>query len=216
MRFLDRFLNRKQRPIIVVSGLPRSGTSMMMRMLERGGVPLLTDGVRTANEDNPKGYYEFERVKKLPQGDYGWLPEAQGKAVKIIATLLKHLPETYTYRVLFMRRNMEEVLASQRQMLIRRGKAPDSMDEEQLAKSFAKHVAEVKAWLATRPNFRCLDVDYNTMVVDPMPQLRHIQAFLDLPLDLAAMAAEVDPTLYRQRRVATLSMESSSGKGLHP
>jgi len=210
MRFLDRFLNRKQRPIIVVSGLPRSGTSMMMRMLERGGVPLLTDGVRTANEDNPKGYYEFERVKKLPQGDYGWLLEAQGKAVKIIATLLKHLPETYTYRVLFMRRNMEEVLASQRQMLIRRGKAPDSMDEEQLAKLFARHVAEVKAWLATRPNFRYLDVDYNTMVVNPMPQLRHIQAFLDLPLDLAAMAAEVDPTLYRQRRVATSSMESPS------
>ena len=94
MRFLDRILSRKQRPIIVVSGLPRSGTSMMMRLLERGGVPLLTDGVRTPNEDNPKGYYEFERVKKLPQGDYSWLPEAQGKAVKIIATLLKYLPET--------------------------------------------------------------------------------------------------------------------------
>ena len=95
-------------------------------------------------------------------------------------------------------------------MLIRRGKAPDSMDEEQLATLFARHVTEVKAWLATRPNFRCLDVDYNTMVIDPMPQLQHIQAFLDVPLELAAMAAEVDPTLYRQRRVATSSMKSSS------
>lgn len=187
----------------------------MMRMLERGGVPVLTDGLRAANEDNPRGYYEFERVKKLPQGDFGWLSEAQGKAVKIIATLLKHLPETHSYRVLFMRRNMEEILASQRQMLIRRGRDPDAVDEEQLSRLFTKHVAEVRAWLATRPNFRCLDVDYNAMLDDPMPQLRRIRAFLGVPLDLAAMAAEVDPTLYRQRRVATKPTESSSGKGLH-
>ena len=123
-------------PIVVVSGLPRSGTSMMMRMLEAGGLPPLTDGLRAPNDDNPLGYYEFERVKKLPEGDVGWLPEAQGHAVKIIAALLPHLPDSATYRVLFMRRAMSEILASQRRMLIRRGEDADAVDDAEMARLF--------------------------------------------------------------------------------
>ena len=105
-------------PITVVSGLPRSGTSMMMKMLEAGGVPLIIDNLRTSDEDNPAGYYEFEPVKKLGKGDSGWLADAQGKAVKVIAALLVHLPAAYTYQIIFMHREMSEILASQRKMLL--------------------------------------------------------------------------------------------------
>ena len=105
--------------VTVVSGLPRSGTSMMMKMLEAGGLPPLTDSLRVADDDNPKGYYEFERVKKMPEGDKSWVEDAQGKSVKVISALLEHLPPEYSYRVLFMQRKVEEILASQTQMLIR-------------------------------------------------------------------------------------------------
>ncbi len=199
MEVLKGLFGRRRKPIIVVSGLPRSGTSMMMRMLDMGGVPVLTDEIRAPDLDNPKGYYEFERVKKLPQGDIAWLADAQGKAVKIIGALLRHLPAAYTYKILFMRRAMVEVLASQRQMLIRRGEDPDGIDDEAMAELFDKHVAQVVAWMEQQPNVSYLDVDYNAVLTDPAPAVRAIQGFLDRPLDLEAMAAAVDPRLHRQR-----------------
>ena len=130
--------------VTIVSGLPRSGTSMMMKMLEAGGLPPLTDNLRTADEDNPKGYYEFERVKQLPKGDVAWLPDAQGKVVKVIAALLPSLPGGYHYRVIFMQRAMPEVLASQRQMLIRRGEDPNKIPDDVIAKLFEKHLKQVE------------------------------------------------------------------------
>lgn len=199
MEVLKGLFGRRRKPIIVVSGLPRSGTSMMMRMLDMGGVPVLTDEIRAPDLDNPKGYYEFERVKKLPQGDIAWLADAQGKAVKIIGALLRHLPAAYTYKILFMRRAMVEVLASQRQMLIRRGEDPDGIDDQAMAELFDKHVAQVVAWMEQQPNVSYLDVDYNAVLTDPAPAVRAIQGFLDRPLDLEAMAAAVDPRLHRQR-----------------
>src|SRR5262245_12295550 len=110
--------------ITIVSGLPRSGTSMMMSMLEAGGLGALTDGIRAADEDNPKGYYEFERVKKIKQ-DTAWLADAKGRVVKMISQLLLDLPAAYQYRIIFMRRNIDEILASQKQMMVRRGTAKD-------------------------------------------------------------------------------------------
>lgn len=199
MEVLKGLFGRRRKPIIVVSGLPRSGTSMMMRMLDMGGVPVLTDEIRAPDLDNPKGYYEFERVKKLPQGDIAWLADAQGKAVKIIGALLRHLPAAYTYKILFMRRAIVEVLASQRHMLIRRGEDPDGIDDEAMAELFDKHVAQVVAWMEQQPNVSYLDVDYNAVLTDPAPAVRAIQGFLDRPLDLEAMAAAVDPRLHRQR-----------------
>ena len=133
MRFFDKLFGKSQ-PIVIVSGLPRSGTSMMMKMLEAGGIPLLTDSIRQADEDNPKGYYEFERAKKLPDGDTAWLKEARGKAVKIIAALLMELPQGYTYQVLFMHRNIQEVLASQSKMLARRGEEKTVDDYQSYSK----------------------------------------------------------------------------------
>ncbi len=199
MGFLKKLFAKRQSPVIIVSGLPRSGTSMMMRMLEKGGLSLLVDGIRTPNDDNPKGYYEFERVKKLPEGDIGWLPDAPGKGVKIIAALLEHLPDAYTYRVLFMRRKMDEILASQRRMLERRGEDPDTIDDAEMARLFEAHVAQVHKWMDQQPHVTYLDVDYNEVLADPVPCLAQVDDFLALSLDLAAMAAVVDPTLYRQR-----------------
>src|SRR5262245_64679278 len=133
--------------ITLVSGLPRSGTSMMMKMLEAGGLEVLADHVRTADEDNPEGYYEFERVKKI-EHDHAWLDDARGKVVKMISALVKHLPPTHRYKVVFMRRNLEEVLASQRQMLIRRGKPTDTTSDPKMAQSLTNHPRRTEQWRA--------------------------------------------------------------------
>lgn len=187
-------------PIVIVSGLPRSGTSMMMKMLEAGGIAPLTDNVRMADKDNPKGYYEFERVKKLREGDIEWLPEAQGKAVKIIATLLPHLPADYTYQVIFMRRAMPEILASQRKMLVRRGEDPDKISDEELTRLFEKHLQQVNTWIQNQPSIKRIDIDYNQLVDNPRPPAERVHQFLGLPLDVEKMVQVVDPNLYRQRK----------------
>ena len=187
--------------VTIVSGLPRSGTSMMMKMLEAGGLAPLTDEIRTADKDNPKGYYEFERVKKMPDGDKAWMVEARGKSVKVISALLEHLPPEYSYKIIFMRRNMTEILASQKKMLIRQGKPTDKVSDEELAKMYEKHLAKVQAWLATQPNVSTLDVDYNMLLENPRQYLEQIQQFLGTPLNVDNMGNVVDPALYRQRRV---------------
>jgi hypothetical protein len=186
--------------VTIVSGLPRSGTSMMMKLLEAGGLLPLTDNIRTADEDNPKGYYEFERVKQLPIGDVAWLPDAQGKVVKVIAALLPSLPGGYHYRVIFMQRAMPEVLASQRQMLIRRGEDPDKIPDEVMATLFQKHLRQVDEWMKQQVNVARLDVNYNDMLKNPQPFIVQINAFLGHQLDETKMAAVVDPALHRQRR----------------
>ncbi len=190
--------NEEKRAVVVVSGLPRSGTSMMMKMLEAGGMELVIDGIRTADDDNPKGYYEFERVKQLDKGDVAWVAEARGKAVKVISALLEHLPPGYEYKVLFMNRKMPEVLASQRKMLARRGEKSEISDEK-LAQLLRKHVQQVKRWLAQQPNFEMLDLDYNAMLADPEPWAEKVNAFLGGGLDVQAMIEVVDPNLYRNR-----------------
>jgi len=145
-----------RRTIGIVSGLPRSGTSMMMRMLDVGGMEVLIDRIRKADQDNPRGYYEFERVKQI-EHDKSWLPDAEGKVVKIISQLLRHLPSDYQYKVVFMRRDMEEILASQRQMLLRRGEKTDRISDDKLAELFRQHVQRVESWLDAQPN---VDVIY--------------------------------------------------------
>jgi hypothetical protein len=186
--------------VTVVSGLPRSGTSMMMKMLEAGGMPPLTDEIRTADADNPKGYYEFERVKQLDKGDTAWLKEAQGKAVKVIAALLKHLPPEYTYKVIFMRRDLEETLRSQRQMLIRRGTDSEEVSDEEMELLFRKHLDHITRWLDEQPNCEVLYISYNEILKNPVDQAKRINQFLGGGLDMEEMAGVVDPGLYRQRR----------------
>lgn len=199
-RFLDKLFKPRSRGMVtIVSGLPRSGTSMMMKMLEAGGIPPLTDEIRAADADNPKGYYEFERVKKLDKGDVAWLEEAQGKVVKVISALLKHLPRDFTYKVIFMRRDMQEILASQRQMLIRRGESADEDGEDEMGELLSRHVNEVEAWMNGQPNVDVIYVSYNQMLENPVEEVKKVDRFLGGVLDIQEMLAVVDPKLYRQR-----------------
>jgi hypothetical protein len=187
-------------PIVVVSGLPRSGTSMMMRMLEAGGIVPLVDGVRAADASNPAGYFEFEPVKALEQhGDLSWLPAARGKAVKIISFLLTWLPEHYNYSVLFMHRHLDEVLASQQAMLQQRaGSAPPPRDDA-ARELYRTHLAQVERFLAARACFRALPVHYRDVVERPAEASAAVARFLGRPLDTAAMAGAVERQLYRHQ-----------------
>ena len=184
--------------ITIVSGLPRSGTSMMMKMLAAGGLEPLTDNIRTADEDNPKGYFEFERVKQI-ETDTAWLQDARGRVVKLISALLKHLPPSYNYKVIFMRRAMPEILASQKQMLIRRGEPADTVPDDKMAAMFEKHVAQVESWLGTQPNIDVLYVSYNEVVTDSRPHAKRINEFLGGSLTVDEMVGVVDRALYRQQ-----------------
>lgn len=186
--------------ITIVSGLPRSGTSMMMRMLEAGGMPLLTDNIRKADDDNPKGYYEFERVKQIKE-DSTWLDEARGKAVKMISALLVHLPRSHHYKVIFMRRKMDEILASQQKMLDRRGKPADPSGDAKMAALYEKHLKQTEAWMERESNLSFLYVNYNQMMANPAEHVSRVSAFLgNDSLDTGAMVAVIDPALYRQQR----------------
>lgn len=186
--------------IVVVSGLPRSGTSMMMNMLQAGGLEIVTDKLRAADDDNPRGYFEDERIKALDKSsDTAWMADAVGKVIKVISFLIRYLPAHYRYHVIFLEREMAEILASQQKMLIRRGKEPNKVDDAMMAASYLKHLQQVFRYLEEQPNFRTLRVQYRSAVDDPLGQARRVQEFLNLPLDISAMAAGVDPELYRNR-----------------
>jgi hypothetical protein len=171
---------------------------MMMKMLQAGGMQLLTDEIRTADEDNPRGYFELERVKQM-KDDHDWLADARGKAVKVISQLLFDLPAAYRYKVIFMRRRMEEVLSSQKQMLLRRGTFDPSVPEEMLRDTFLQHLDRVTEWLRGQQHMDVLYLSYNRMLEDVTPFVDRVHAFLECPLDAEAMRAVVDQKLYRQR-----------------
>jgi len=185
-------------PITIVSGLPRSGTSLMMQMLAAGGIPPLTDNLRQPDESNPRGYYEFEAVKKL-RSDRTWLEQARGKAVKIIHLLLRELPTdgSFQYRVLLMQRPIAEVLSSQRAMLARQGKA--SADDAMLTKIYGAQLADAERWLREHAVFSLLPVSHSRLLQQPDVVAGEVNGFLGGALDIVAMAGAVDPSLHRQR-----------------
>ena len=186
-------------PIVVVSGLPRSGTSMAMKMLEAGGLSVVTDGIRDADDDNPRGYYEDERVKDLAKTeDRTWLRQARGKAIKIISFLLKDLPPDNNYKILFMERPLAEVLASQQKMLVNRGESSETEDA-QMRDLYTEHLRHVKFMVGYRRHFDPLFVDYREMLAHPGEGASRINRFLDGRLDERAMAEVIDPQLYRNR-----------------
>ncbi len=184
--------------ITIVSGLPRSGTSLMMQMVNAAGIPALTDHVRAQDEDNPRGYYELEAVKKT-RTDHSWLEGATGRVVKLVHLLLYDLPPDHSYRVIFMRRRLSEVVRSQGVMLERRGTRGAQLTAEQLIKAFEGQIDKVQQWLAGQSSFQVHYVDYNKLVENPGPAVAAINAFLGGGLDEQAMLATVDPSLYRQR-----------------
>jgi hypothetical protein len=188
----------KREFVTVVSGAPRSGTSMMMRMLAEGGVPALTDGVRVADRDNPHGYFEFEPVKRTKE-DASWVAGAQGRAVKMVYGLLADLPTDRAYRAILMRRDLGEMVASQRQMLERLGKDVGKLSDERKAEIFAAQLDETERRLRSLPCFACLSVNYNELVANPRPHVERVAEFLGGGLDVDAMCAVVDPSLWRNR-----------------
>ena len=201
---------RTESPLIIVTGLPRTGTSMMMRLLEAGGVPVIVDGVRKPDLDNPNGYYEYEPVKTLKQ-DSSWVPGSQGKAVKLVYLLLRDLPPDLPYDVIFMRRDMGEVVASQDEMLRRKGCDVNHNESHRLIEMFRREVGAIETWMAARANFRVLYVDYNRTIFEPQETCARVKAFLNLDLDADRMITVVSKALYRQRR---LSSDEDFGRAL--
>ena len=187
-------------PVIVVSGLPRSGTSMLMKMLDAGGLELVTDNIRTADEDNPKGYFELEAVKNLDKTtDKSWLTDCRGKVVKIISFLLKNLLDTCYYKVIFVRRNLDEVIASQNKMLARRGEPVDEASDAKMIQNYRMHLRKIEYLLKDSPNIEHIDVHYRQVVDQPREQARKIGKFLGRKFDLDRVAGVVDKNLYRNR-----------------
>jgi hypothetical protein len=183
--------------IVIVSGLPRSGTSLMMQMLVNGGMEVVTDNVRIADTDNPRGYYEFERVKKIKE-DVSWLPQVRGKAVKMVSQLLYHLPPTERYSIVFMERDLEEMLVSQEKMLERLGRKAAPRDE--IRRSFNLHLERLHRWLRQQRNMEVLRVSYNNLLEHPEEQTRLVFEFLKGSVDLDRMVNTVDHALYRNRK----------------
>ncbi len=184
--------------IAIVSGLPRSGTSLMMQMLAAGGVPILSDGERVADADNPRGYCEWERIKLLPK-DPACIAEAEGKAVKVISQLLFALPAGHEYRIIFMERPLEEVVASQAQMIRRRGTSGAAVPPGALIAGLRAHLNQVNAWLAQRRELLIHRQEYHHVLREPLGAAQNVQSFLGIALDVDAMARQVDPSLYRNR-----------------
>ena len=190
--------NDRDKTILVVSGLPRSGTSMMMNMLAEGGLQVVSDAIRNADEDNPNGYFEYEPVKQLSEGQNTWLAEADHKVVKVISALLEYLPANHHYKILFMERDIKEILASQRKMLDRR-KEEAKVSDTELESQFRKHLADIKYWLARQPNMEILYVDYRQLVTNPDEICPRIAEFIGFPVDQAKMRSIPNERLYRNR-----------------
>ncbi|MET0659719.1 MAG: sulfotransferase domain-containing protein [Steroidobacteraceae bacterium] len=190
---------RYGQPVIVVSGLPRSGTSMLMKMLHAGGIAIHTDHERRADEDNPEGYFEFERVKELANAtDKSWVRQARGKALKVISHLLKELPDDNFYLIILARRDLQEVVASQNIMLTRRGQ-PNPVADAEAEALYRKHLIHVTMHTNERPNMELLTVHYRELLTEPRRSAEQISRFIGARLDLQAMATVVDPRLYRNR-----------------
>ena len=195
--------------IIIVSGLPRSGTSLMMQMLDKGGVPVVTDHIRTADQDNPLGYYEYERVKRIKE-DVSWLPESRGKAFKMVSQLLYELPASERYGIIFMERDLDEMLISQEKMLARLNKP--SGPRAAIERAFREHLRKVRGWLAGQANIEVLSVSYNNLVERPEEEAERVSAFLGGNADKESMSKTVDPLLYRNRKTPIdLSSEPVAG-----
>ncbi len=199
---LSSFLRRRKygNDVIVVSGLPRSGTSMMMKMLEATALPIMTDHERSADEDNPKGYFEYERVKDLhAETDKSWVREARGRVLKVISHLLQNLPDENFYRVILMRRDFDEIIASQNKMLDRRGEANPIADAE-AKEAYIRHLVDVRFMVRKRPNFEMIEVHFAAALETPQAFVTGVNAFLGGALDTDEMISVVDPELYRNRK----------------
>jgi tetratricopeptide (TPR) repeat protein len=185
-------------PVIVVSGLPRSGTSMVMQMLDAGGVPIFTDDERKADENNPKGYFEHAKVKQLIRNTR-WLSDATGKAVKIVLPLLYKIPLSYNYNVIFIMRDMDEIIESQHKMLVNRGMIKESGYAAGIDITYRRYLEKLKKWSSRNKNVNLLLINYKQTIENPESVANEIRSFLNLELDISKMVNTVVPELYRTK-----------------
>ncbi len=199
-RLRQKFRRKQGEPLVVVSGLPRSGTSMMMKMLEAGGVAIMTDSERVADIDNPKGYFEYERIKDLEkETDKSYIRTGRGKALKVISFLIKDLPDDNDYRVIFMRRDLGEVITSQNKMIDRLGTTDASAEEEAMKEAYRNDIVRTRLLCRNRPNFELMEVHYKATIEDATGTASKVNAFLGGQLNEGDMRAAVDDSLYRNR-----------------
>ncbi|HHJ34551.1 MAG TPA: tetratricopeptide repeat protein, partial [Gammaproteobacteria bacterium] len=202
------YLNKSNKCINIVTGLPRSGTSMMMQMLQKGGLTLLSDEQRQADENNPRGYYEYADVMRL-HTDNSWIGEGIDRCLKVIAQLIQNLPDEYDYRIVFMQRDMDEVLASQSTMLGRLKSAQQS-DDNNIRKAYNVQLNQLDRWISTKNNIEILYVDYSKAIENPRSTAEALNRFNNGKLDEQAMCIAVDPTLYRERADLQTSEDTST------
>lgn len=183
--------------VTIVSGLPRSGTSLMMQMLEKGGMDIFTDGRRSADDNNPKGYYEHEGVKKLMQKN-AFIKHAENKAIKVIANLLHHLPPTYYYKIIFMERDLKEIVQSQQKMLSRLNHSSAETYPLHLVQNYEKTLKNIKKWLPKQTNMEILFVPHHSLFEQPFEQAIRINEFLNCNLRPEQMVEVIDHSLYRE------------------
>jgi len=196
-------------PVYVVSGLPRSGTSMMMRMLEAGGIEPFTDGERRADIDNPEGYYEYERVKSLEKDpDRSWVRNARGRALKVISFLMRHLPDDNAYRIVYLRRHLDEVVQSQDKMLDRLGNTAPGGDLAAMKEAYRNDIVAARLLARKRPNMELIEIHYADTIAEPLAAAQAVNAFLGGNLDEPAMAEAVRRDLYRNRAPAVPAVTS--------
>lgn len=194
--------NKKIGAIIIVSGLPRSGTSMMMAMLLRGGLKVVVDRKRKPDKDNPAGYFEYQKVKNLDK-DSSWLKTAQGSGLKVVSPLLKYLPPEHQYKVIFMERDLDEVLSSQGAMIKRR-KKKKAITDAKMKIAFKKHLKKIKGWLKKQTNFETLFISYRETIVSPVRSAKKINHFLGGKLEIEKMASAVNPSFYRKKTFGSI------------
>ena len=196
--------------VIVVSGLPRSGTSMMMKMLDAAALSIMTDNERAADEDNPKGYFEYARVKDLKdEADKSWVREARGQVLKVISHLLETLPDENFYRVILVRRDFDEIIASQNKMLERRGEENQAADST-VKEAYIRHLVDIRYMVRRRPNFEMIGVQFVQAMEAPRIFATDVNKFLGGNLDVESMMAVVDLELYRNRKRDVRADTSSS------
>jgi hypothetical protein len=186
------------RVITIVSGLPRSGTSMMMKMIQAGGMDVVTDDIRRADRDNPKGYYEFEKVKKIKE-DVSWLETTRGKTFKMVSMLLYDLPDHENYKIIFMKRNMEEILTSQKRMLERQKPEEANVDYMKMGRLYEKHLKHLEPWFEQQENMDVIYINYNDLIANPREHLDKVNKFLGYALNVEEMMQVIDLSLYRNR-----------------
>jgi hypothetical protein len=175
--------------IYIVSGLPRSGTSMMMKMLEAGGLPVLVDADNPSTDNHPGGRYEYKLARMMSKGANEWITDAKGKVVKILLHSLYNLPDTFQYKVVFMQRNIYEVIASQTKMGILSGN--DYI--------YTNMILQFNHWLKSKTTIEILFVNYNDLMKQSAPIIANVADFIGQDLNTGKMAKVPKKKLYRNR-----------------